>query len=72
MDRPLRAIDSIALGFGAALLILVAVSFLAVALFRLLAIGVGATAAFAIFGAAFLAAGWWVWRKRDKAPGASE
>lgn len=64
VDRLARAITLTALGLGAALLVLVALVLACVGLFRLLAIGVGATAAYAIFGGLFLAAGWLSWRKR--------
>lgn len=70
VDRLARAITLAALGLGAALLVLVALIFACLALFRLLAVGVGVgvTAAYAIFGGLFLAAGWLSWRKRSYVP----
>ena len=64
VDRLARAITLTALGLGAILLVLVALVLACVGLFRLLAIGVGTAAAYAIFGGLFLAAGWLSWRKR--------
>ena len=68
VDRLAGAITLTALGLGAALLTLAAVVFICVALFRLLAAGVGVTAAYAVFGGLFLAAGWLFWRKRTHVP----
>jgi len=68
VDRLGKAITLTALGIGAVVLGLVALIFLLVALFRLLAIGVGETPAYAILGGLFLIAGWFLWRKRNKIP----
>ncbi len=65
VDRLARAVTLTALGLGAAVLAVAALFFLFVALFRLLAIGVGATAAYAVLGGLCLAAGWMVWRRRS-------
>ncbi len=68
VDRLGKAITLTALGIGAAVLGLIALLFLFVAIFRLLAIPVGATAAYAILGGLFLIAGWFLWRKRNQIP----
>ena len=65
VERPARVITITALGLGVALLVIVTLIFLCVALFRLLAAGLGVTAAYAVFGGLFLAAGWFCWRKRN-------
>lgn len=66
VDRLARGITLTALGVGAAALAAAGLVFLLVALFRLLAVGVGATAAYAIFGALFAVAGWLVLRRRSR------
>lgn len=66
VDRLARGITLTALGVGAAALAAAGLVFLLVALFRLLAVGVGATAAYAVFGALFAAAGWLVLRRRSR------
>lgn len=68
VDRLGKAITLTAIGIGAAVLGLVALIFLIVALFRLLAAGVGETGAYAILGGLFLIAGWFLWRKRNETP----
>ena len=68
VDRLGKAITLTALGIGAAVLGLIALIFLIVAIFRLLAIPVGATGAYAILGGLFLIAGWFLWRKRNQIP----
>lgn len=66
VDRLARGITLAALGLGAAALAAAALAFLFAALFRLLAAGVGATAAYAVLGALFTAAGWLVLRRRSR------
>jgi len=64
VDRLARGITLTALGLGAAALILVAFVLACVGIFRLLTVGLGATAAYAVLGGLSLAAGWFFWRKR--------
>lgn len=66
VDRLARGITGVALGIGAAALAAAALIFLFTAVFRLLAEGVGATAAYAVLGALFMAAGWLVLRSRSR------
>ena len=68
VDRLGRAITLTALGMGVALLVFVALVLICIGLFRLLATGLGATAAYAILGGLFLAAGWLFWRRRIHLP----
>ena len=68
VDRMARAITRTALGLGAALLVVTATILISIGLFRLLSVGVGATAAYAVFGGLFLVAGWLSWRKRIHVP----
>ena len=65
VDRLAKGITMAAIGIGAAVLALVALIFLGLGLFRLLAIGVGETWAYAILGKLFLIAGAFFWRKRN-------
>ena len=65
VDRLAKGITMAAIGIGAAVLALVALIFLGLGLFRLLAIGVGETWAYAILGGLFLIAGAFFWRKRN-------
>ncbi len=64
VDRLAKVITIAGMGIGVAVLGVVALIFLGVGVFRLLAIGVGETSAYAILGGLFLVAGWFVWRKR--------
>ena len=64
VDRMARGITLTALGLGAASLVLVALVLAGIGIFRLLAAGLGATAAYAVLGGLFVAAGWFFWRKR--------
>ncbi len=66
VDRLAKGITMAAIGIGVAVLGLVALIFLGVAIFRLLAIGVGVTLAYTILGGLFLVAGWFFWRKRNR------
>ena len=66
VDRLAKVITLGAVGIGAAVLALVALVFLGVGLFRLLALGAGETPAYAILGGLFLIAGWFFWRKRNQ------
>ena len=68
VERLATAITFTALGMGVALLALAALVLACVAIFRLLAVGVGVTGAYAIFGGLFLGAGWLIWRRRAPAP----
>lgn len=64
VDRIARGVTLTALGLGAASLLLVALVLAGIGVFRLLAAGLGATAAYAALGGLFVAAGWFFWRKR--------
>lgn len=64
VDRLARGITLTALGLGAASLVLLALVLASIGIFRLVAAGLGATAAFAGLGGMFLATGWFFWRKR--------
>lgn len=64
VDRLSKAITLIGVGIGAGMLGFVALIFIVVALFRLVSIPVGVTAAYAIFGGLFVIAGALVWRMR--------
>ena len=64
VERLATAITFTALGVGVVLLLLAAFVLACVAIFRLLAIGVGATGAYAILGGLFLLSGWLIWRRR--------
>ena len=66
VDRLAKGITMAAIGIGAVVLALIALIFLGVGLLRLLAIGVGATWAYAILGGLFLIVGSFFWRKRNK------
>ena len=68
VERLATAITFTALGVGVAVLVVAALVLACIGIFRLLAIGVGATGAYATFGGLFLAAGWLTWRKRAPAP----
>jgi len=68
VDRLSKVITLIGIGLGAALLGFVALVFILVALFRLLSIPLGVTAAYAVFGGLFLLAGVLVWRMRRSKP----
>ena len=68
VERLATAITFTALGVGVMLLLLAALVLACVGIFRLLAIGVGATGAYAILGGLFLGAGWLTWRRRAPAP----
>ena len=68
VERLATAITFSALGVGVVLLVLAAFVLACVGIFRLLAVAVGATGAYAIFGGLFLAAGWLIWRRRAPTP----
>lgn len=68
VERLATAVTFTALGVGVALLVVAALVLACIGIFRLLAVGVGATAAYAISGGLFLGAGWLIWRKRAPAP----
>lgn len=68
VDRLAKVITLTAAGIGAGVLAVVALTFLGIGIFKLLATGVGETLAFAILGGLFLIAGWFVWRKRNQIP----
>ena len=68
VERLATAITFTALGVGAVLLVLAALVLACIAIFRLLAVGVGATGAYAILGGFFLGAGWLIWRRRVPTP----
>ena len=68
VDRLAKGITVAALGLGVAVLAFVALIFLGIGIFRLLAAGVGETNAYAILGGLFLIAGLFVWRKRNRIP----
>ena len=68
VERLATAVTFTALGLGVALLALAALVLTCVGIFRLLAVGVGATGAYAIFGGLFLGAGWFTWRRRAPVP----
>ena len=68
VERLATAVTFTALGVGVAVLVVAALVLACIGIFRLLAIGVGATGAYATFGGLFLAAGWLTWRKRAPAP----
>lgn len=72
VERLAKGITVTALGLGAAVVILVAFVLAAIGLFRLVAIWVGATGAYAIFGALSIVAGWFSWRRRIHAPEESD
>lgn len=65
VDRLSRAITIVAIAIGAALLALVAFVFVIIAVFRLVAIPIGVTAAYAAFGGLFIISGALVWRMRN-------
>ena len=64
VDRLSSTITLIGVGLGAGLLATVAFVFILVALFRLVSIPIGVTAAYGVFGGLFLLAGALVWRMR--------
>ena len=66
VDRLAKGITMAAVGMGVMVLALLALTFLSVALFRLIALGVGETLAYTILGGLFLVVGWFVWRKRNR------
>ena len=68
VERLATAVTFTALGVGVALLVVAALVLACIGIFRLLAVGVGATGAYAILGGLFLGAGWLTWRKRAPAP----
>lgn len=68
VERVATAVTFTALGVGVALLVVAGLVLACIGIFRLLAFGVGATGAYAIFGGLFLGAGWLTWRKRAPAP----
>ncbi|MDE0167900.1 MAG: hypothetical protein OXS29_00040 [bacterium] len=68
VERLATAITFTALGMGVVLLIVAALVLACMGIFRLLAVGVGTTAAYAILGGLFLVAGWLTWRRRTPAP----
>lgn len=68
VDRLAKGITIAALGLGALVLAFAALLFLGIGLFRLIAVGVGETAAYAIVGGLFLIAGMFLWRKRNRIP----
>jgi hypothetical protein len=68
VGRLAKGITLTALGLGAFVLAFVALVLLGIALFKLLAIGVGVTLAYAILGGLFLVAGMFIWRKRNRIP----
>lgn len=68
VERLATAVTFTALGMGVGLLVAAALVLACIGIFRLLAAGVGATGAYAIFGGLFLGAGWLTWRKRAPAP----
>lgn len=68
VERLATAITFAALGLGVALLVLAALVLVSAGVFRLLAVAVGATGAYAIFGGLFLVAGWLIWKRRAPAP----
>ena len=68
VDRLAKGITLAALGIGVAVLAFVALIFLGVGVFRLIAVWVGETNTYAILGGLFLVAGLFVWRKRNKIP----
>ena len=70
VERLATAVTFTALGMGVAMLVVAALLLACIGIFRLLAVGVGATGAYAISGGLFLGAGWLIWRKR--APGPEE
>lgn len=65
VDRLSRAITIVAIAIGAGLLVFVALVFIVVALFRLVAIPIGVTATYAAFGGLFVVSGALVWRMRN-------
>lgn len=64
VDRVARVTTLFALGLGVALLVLLALVLACIAIFRLLAAALGVTAAYAVLGGLFLAAGRFFWTKR--------
>lgn len=68
VERLATAVTFTALGMGVALLVVAALVLACIGIFRLLAVGVGATGAYAILGGLFLGTGWLTWRKRAPAP----
>ena len=64
VDRLAKGITMAAIGLGVAMLALVALIFLGVGLFRLLAMGVGETWAYTILGGLFMITGAFLWMKR--------
>ena len=68
VDRVSTAITMIGIGIGAAVLGLAAFIFITVGLFRLLAIPLGVTIAYAVLGGLFLLAGALLWRMRNRIP----
>ncbi len=65
VDRLSRVITVLAIAIGAALLGFASLVFVTVGLFRLVAIPLGVTAAYAAFGGLFVIAGALVWRMRN-------
>ncbi len=65
VDRLSRIITLVGIGLGATVLGLVALVFILIGLFRLLAIAIGVTGAYAAFGGLFVVIGALVWRMRN-------
>ncbi len=72
VDRLAKGITFTTLGLGVAAMILVAIILACVGLFRLVAIGVGTTGAYAVLGGLSMVAGWLSWRRRSRYPEESD
>jgi drug/metabolite transporter superfamily protein YnfA len=68
VDRVRHTITVVMVGMVAATLVLTALTFIVIGVFRYVGEAIGVTAAYAAFGGIFVVAGLLVWSRRDPAP----
>jgi hypothetical protein len=68
VDRVRHTITIAMVGMVAATLILTALTFIAIGIFRYVGEAIGVTAAYAVFGGIFVVSGLLVWSRRDPLP----